>query len=426
MVVCNPKKRADFVKALKQPYHYYVIHWEGMRLISSELRKLRWFHIIADEVHRIKNRKVQTTHALKSLYADEKTGCSGTPADDMPMDLWSILNWLWPKYYTSYWRFVKHYAVYETETNWGNGQTYQKFVGVQNARSLHDEMAPWFVRRRKEDVLKDLPEKTYTDVWVDLHPKQRRAYNEMRDDMITWVENNKDKSLPVMAAVVVAQLTRLQQFALGYMEGEQTTRRVRDKETGKVSVEPWVHWTISDPSSKLDAVMEIIKDNPSKQFVIFSQFKSVLNLLGKRLTKAKIPHGLYTGDVKKSDRDKLVRDFQAGKVRIFMGTIAAGGEGITLTASDTVIFLDRSWKPSKNRQAEDRVHRIGQTNAVQIIDIMARDTVDLGRRQRINMKWEWIQEILGDSARVQKGEPKQQWTVNLGTVNERASITTNG
>lgn len=399
VVVCDPKRRGDFVKALRQPYHYYIIHWEGMRLIASDLNKLHWFHIIADEVHRAKNRKVRTTHALKSISTDYKTGCSGTPADDMPLDLWSILNWLWPKYYSSYWRFVKHYAVFEETTNWGTGQTFRKFAGVQNAQSLHREMEPWFVRRRKEEVLQDLPEKTYVDVWVDLHPKQRKAYDQMQQDMIAWVEGNKDKPLPVMAAVVIAQLTRLQQFALGYIYFDETT--------GK--------WSVGDPSSKLDAVMEIIKDNPNEQFVVFSQFKSILKMLGKRLEAAKIPHGLYTGDVKTKDRDKLIDDFQAGEVRVFLGTIAAGGEGITLTASSTEIFLDRSWKPSKNRQAEDRCHRIGQKNAVTIIDIMARNTVDLGRRQRVNMKWAWIQEILGDAKRVQE-EERQSWDLDLSDV----------
>jgi SWI/SNF-related matrix-associated actin-dependent regulator 1 of chromatin subfamily A len=97
-----------------------------------------------------------------------------------------------------------------------------------------------------------------------------------------------------------------------------------------------------------------------------------------------------------------------------MGTIAAGGEGITLTAASTVVFLDRSWKPSKNRQAEDRCHRIGQKDTVNIIDIMAKDTVDLGRRQRINMKWSWIKEILGDSKKVQK--EAESWALDLSSV----------
>jgi len=432
VVVCDPKRRGDFLHELKKPpsrrAHYFIVHYEAMRLMVSELKKYTWFHIIADECHRIKNRKAQVTNALKALTAEKKTGCSGTPADDRPMDLWSVLNWLWPTVYRSYWKFDKHYCVYETETNWGTGGAFRKFAGVQNAQSLHKEMEPWFIRRLKEDVIKDLPDKIYTDVWVDLDPKQRRAYNQMRDDMITWIEQ-QDKLVPLPAAVVVAQLTRLQQFALGYMETYTVERHVKEKHIperhriDKVTGEPYVipakvikahivkedKWRISDPSAKIDALMSILEDNPNQQVVVFSQFKSVLHLLGKRLEKAKIPHGLYTGDQNKQERDKLIDDFQAGKVRVFAGSIAAGGEGITLTAASIVVFLDRSWKPSKNRQAEDRLHRIGQKNAVQVIDIMARNTVDLGRRQRLIQKWQWIREILGDSKKVQK--EAESWTI---------------
>ena len=384
----DPKSRGKFVRALKDPkVQFYVLHYEGLRILAQELQKVEWLHIIADEVHRVKNRKAQATRALKSLKAKYKTGLSGTPADDKPEDLWSIINWLWPKYYSSYWKFIGHYCLYDTEQNWGNGQAYRKFVGVQNAQSLHNEMEPWFVRRLKDQVLTDLPDKYYTDVWVDLHPQQRRAYEQMKNDMIAWLDN-QDQSTPVVAPVVIAQLCRLQQFALGYMSWDESAER----------------YLISDPSAKLDALMSILEDNPNEQVVVFSQFKSILTLLSRRLAKAKIPHGLYTGDMKKQERDKVVADFQKGKLRVFAGTIAAGGEGITLTSASTMVFLDRSWKPTANRQAEDRLHRIGQKNAVQIIDIMAKDTVDLGRRQRIQQKWTWIRDILGDAGRVQQAE----------------------
>lgn len=88
--------------------------------------------------------------------------------------------------------------------------------------------------------------------------------------------------------------------------------------------------------------------------------------------------------------------FQRGETRVFAGTIQAGGVGITLTAASTVVFLDRNWSPALNLQAEDRLHRIGQAESVQVIDIMARDTVDLGRHAVIEMKKGWIQQLLGD------------------------------
>jgi SNF2 family DNA or RNA helicase len=365
------------VKALKDPnVHYYIVHWNVLRLMP-ELRQVQWFHVIADEVHRAKNRKAQVTKSLKLIRAARKTALSGTPADDKPEDLWSIINWLWPKYYTSYWKFIRRHCLYEDAKTHEGGQTYRKFLGVANVDELHREMAPWYIRRLKEDVLEDLPDKYYSDRWVTLDPKQRSAYEKMKKDMIAWVEGHSGEEVPLVAPVVIAQLTRLQQFAVAYMQPGENDK-----------------FMMSEPSAKLDSLMDLIEDNDDQQLVVFSQFKSILTLFARRLDKRKISYGLYTGDTK--NRHLIVDDFQKGNRQIFAGTIAAGGEGITLTAASTMIFLDRSWKPTMNRQAEDREHRIGQTNGVHIIDLMARDTVDLGRRQRLEQKWDFIKAILGD------------------------------
>jgi SWI/SNF-related matrix-associated actin-dependent regulator 1 of chromatin subfamily A len=146
----------------------------------------------------------------------------------------------------------------------------------------------------------------------------------------------------------------------------------------------------------VDALVQILEDNPDEPIVVFSASKQAIGLAAKRLTKLGIGFVSITGDTPGVDRGGIVQSFQSGSVRVFLGTIGAGGEGITLTASSTVIFLDRDWSPAKNAQAEDRLHRIGQLNAVQIIDIMARDTVDLGKDQKLKLKIAWIRKILGD------------------------------
>jgi SNF2 family DNA or RNA helicase len=141
--------------------------------------------------------------------------------------------------------------------------------------------------------------------------------------------------------------------------------------------------------------MEVL-DETDGQVVVFSRFKQLVRLVGKRLQRAGISYGMLTGDTPQEDRGKLVKRFQRGELRVFVGSIAAGGVGITLHASSTVVFLDRDWSPALNSQAEDRLHRIGQKSAVQVIDIMARNTVDLGKMQRLELKKEWIRRILGD------------------------------
>lgn len=369
--VINPKRRHDFLSAGAD---VYIMHWEAVRLIP-ELIKKPWCHIIADEAHRAKNRKAQQTKALKRVPGQFRTAVTGTPLINRPDELWSILNWLYPKAFTSYWRFFNRYV--DSEIDYAQGGQYRKIKGPKNEAELQEMMSDFCVRRLKKDVLKDLPDKYYTSIWVDLTPSQRRSYDEMKKEMIAWVGANRDQAL--IAPVVIAQLTRLQQFALASVELEADG-----------------HAVLSEPSSKVDALMQILEDNPDEQVVVFTQFTGMIKLVEARLKKKGISYGLLTGDVSQQQRAENVRAFQEGKTNVFLGTIAAGGVGITLTAASTVIFLDRSWSPALNQQAEDRLHRHGQTNAVQVVDIMARGTVDLGRKQRLELKWEWIRKVLGD------------------------------
>jgi SNF2 family DNA or RNA helicase len=403
-------RRESFVKKMMSARSegYFVVNWEFLRLELIKLKKVYFLNIIADECHRAKNRKSQQTRALKQLRTVYKTGMSGTPADNRPDDLWSILNWLWPNYYTSYWAFVKAYCDYEdvVDPRTGEDKGYKKFVGVnpETISNLHKEMKPWFVRHLKEDVLPDLPDKYYSRRWVDLDPKQRKAYDQMRKTMIAWVEEHEEElESPVIANAVVSQLVRLQQYANAYLipkldsNGNQVIKLVKKKDKdGNVEIREVPQYDAIDPSSKLDAVMELLEDRPNAQIIIWSKFKSVINLLATRLDAAQVTYGLLTGDVSQTDRTKHVQEFQSGKLRVFAGTIAAGGEGITLTAASTVVFIDREWSPSKNTQAEDRAHRIGQKSAVEVIDIMARNTVDLGKAQRVYQKGVWLKQMLGD------------------------------
>lgn len=380
VIAIDNKDRSKFLKSLEAGDNdVYIVHWQGIRLMP-ELADHKWFHIIGDEIHAIQNRKTQQTKALKLIPTIFKTGLSGTPAYDKPDDLWSILHWLYPKYWTSYWKYYEKHVLYVDN----NG--YRVTVGVNNEKELQAEMATFYMRRRKQEVMPDLPEKYYSERIVDLHPKQRRAYEQMRKDMLTWVGEHEDEA--VAAPVVIAQLTRLQQFSDAY--GQIST------DTKIIGGEPKVFMRLAEPSTKIDAVLEIV-NSTAEPIVVFSQFSQVIELLRARLDKLGISNGIFIGSTSAGDRGKIIENFQAGKLRVFAGTIAAGGVGITLTRSSTVVFIDRSWSPSQNIQAEDRLHRIGQQNAVHVIDIISRDTIDAKRIEQINMSWAWIRKLLGET-----------------------------
>lgn len=391
----NNKNRKPFIDALRNDEaDVYICHWQVLRIIAEDLKKVTWFHVIADECHALQDRKSKQSVALKSIKTWYKTGLSGTPAFDKPDDLWSILNWLYPDHWRSFWKYYQNHIEYVDY----NG--YRTVVGVKNAKKLQEEISGFYIRRRKQDVLLDLPEKYNSRVEVDLHPKQARAYEAMRKDMIAWVGEHEDE--PISAPIVIAQLTRLQQFSDAYGEIKTIQKRRRtENELERQRYGDWIGYeqevmVLAEPSTKLDAVMQLINSTVD-QLVVFSQFSQVIKLLGARLTKAKIPHGLFIGDTLSTERDQIITDFQAGRLKVFAGTIAAGGVGITLTAASTVIFIDRSWSEAMNRQAEDRLHRIGQKNAVHVIDIISRGTIDIKRRDEIEMKWSWILELLGEN-----------------------------
>ena len=409
VIELDPKNRAPFVEAVaKGTMDVYVMHWDALRLMP-ELARREWFHIIADEVHKAKSRKAQVTRALKKLKTKHKLGLSGTPGDNKPDDLWSPLNWLYPRKFTSYWGFVKQFCDFEKkETKDGFG--YFKMKGIRNEKLLQREMAPFFIRRRKEEVLDDLPEKYYDQIWVDLLPKQRKIYDDMRKKQLAWIGEEGDT--PFVAAKAVTKLMRLQQIACGSSRIDKVWKTFRNKlfdpnrpveeydpldprgtnwQFRKALVE---EYHIEEQSTKLDAVMDVV-DNTNGSIIIFTWWRDVVAMMQERLRKVDITYCSITGESSKRQRDDAVELFQAGKRQVFVGTYA-GREGIDLFRSSTEIFIDRAWNPTWNRQAEDRAHRIGQKNAVQVIDIMARNTVDLGRHQQIQQKWTWLQMMMGD------------------------------
>jgi SNF2 family DNA or RNA helicase len=408
LIRIDPKDRqASWRRFLNARGAIFFMHWEGLRLMSTRskdgpLDTIRWSHVIADEVHRIQGRKTQQTRALKRLTTERKTAMSGTPVTGHPGKFWSCLNWLEPKNveYTSYWRFYEKYVNYEIEYPSG----YHKILGPKNEAELRERIDPYYVRHLKAeqchpehpDGVWDGPGKYYTQEWVELDAKQRKAYQQMEADMIAWVGEHEDE--PLVASIAVVQMMRLQQFAVAYAQP-----------TGELNKNGYPIIRLHEPSTKLDRAMQIIEDNPTEPVVIWSQFKQLIYLLEERCKKAKIDILLYTGDNRKAtngveERDRNVQTFAAGGARVFAGTISAGGVGVDglQASSSTMIFMDRTWMEWANKQAEDRLWRDGQKNAVQIIDIMAHNTVDLGRHQTLGTTWGWIKSLLDGPGRVQE------------------------
>lgn len=411
ILVINPGDRTDFDRELSSGalnYDYYVLHYPALTLCPF-FEKIQigrnahvWDHIIADEVHLIKGRKTARTMALKRQKARKRTALSGTPADDKPMDIWSVLNWLDKKEFSSYWHFFDEYIEYESKLNFKTKTGYREITGTRNMDKYHAKVAPFYIRRTLHDVRGDMPPKTHSEIWVDLSKRQAKDYRQMLEFQ-TALLGKYDEELVVEWWIAVHQ--RLQQMTLGtvleldwkifnaFWERHANT----DPEDLPKHVPTGPKLVLGEPSPKLDSVMEKIEEAiyGGESIVVFSQYKEVVRMVAERCRKAKVRTGVYHGGITSQvKRDAAVADFQSGKVPVFVGTIGAAGTSITLTHAHTLIFTDRHWNPSINRQAEDRIWRFDTQEPCNIVDIRARDTVDEDKLERIWEKGKQVDAIV--------------------------------
>jgi SNF2 family DNA or RNA helicase len=375
--VVEPLKRERFVSALASGGHqYHVMNWDAVDRLQDSLTKVPWLHIIGDEVHRIKGRATKRTVATKRIKAQYRTGLTGTPADNKPDDFWSVLNWLYRQEFSSYWKFVNRYC--ETFSHPGG---YHIITGVKNIPELRRRIKPWYRRRYLRDVAhhmaKRMPDMV---IEVDLTPEQRRLYNKMYEDGLAELKTLYGETDILLSPHGATTRLRLQQFAIG--TPSMGTRFQRGKDRDFV--------ILQEPSAKVDAVVDWMTDGYEK-VVIGTQFKASVDLMCNKLSRLGIEYVSITGDSAVADREHSINRFHYDdSVRAFVATIGSSREAIDLTAARTVIFLDRAENPTWNDQFIGRVDRLSQTLPVQVIDIVARDTVEYERRQGIDEKASWL------------------------------------
>lgn len=340
---------------------YFITNWETLAQTKRlPFENCVWDVVVADEVHKIKNRKAKTTRALKQITNTKKRkvrkiGLSGTPFINSADELWSILNWFDPKRWSSYWKFVETYMVMENRP-WGKQIVGQKYGG----KLLEADIRPWMLRRLKSDVLKELPDKQYQHIWTEISKLQYDLYMSMKRDF--FIEYG---DVEIDASGLLDQLIRFQQLIVS-----------------PAVLDP----SLPDESPRLDAVEEYVV-NYGKPVVVFSRFVATIHLLEQRFQKVGIPTWSIYGDVSSQDRADRVHAFQAHNgPGVMLCTIAAGGVGITLHNASTILFVDRDWSPAINGQAEDRVHRFGQKNAVNVVTFGIPGTVDTRVIQVLNTK----------------------------------------
>lgn len=249
-------------------------------------------------------------------------------------------------------------------------------------------------RVSKQDVLKDLPDKTYQTRVVTLPPAYRRSYNEMEEDMLAHLPDS-DEPLPVMSTL--AQLTRLTQLASSACDVE-VTYVLDEKEDSLTFGEEIPHYTVTmrDPSWKVDELMAVIEESDGEPIITTSPHAQLVKLAGARAEKAGYRTGYIVGGQSAKARTAVRHAFQNGELDLLCVTTSAGGVGLTLTRAHTMVVLERPFAFWQADQMEDRIHRRGQEGQVTIIDIVASDTVESRVRETLKDKAGQLSELVRD------------------------------
>lgn len=350
---------------------------------QRELNAIDFKAVVADEIHRSKDPKSKQTRALWSATgnADIRFALTGTPIANNVVDLWSILHWLSPKDWPSKTKWIER--MIDTMLNAFGGML---VLGVKP--HMQDEfyrtINPYMRRMLKQKVLPWLPEVINDRRDVEMSSKQKKAYEQMRDLMLAELESGEVLTAPS----ILTQTTRLNQFANSFATMEL------NEITGELKA------VLAEPSCKVDALMSDISsgDFGDDSVAVCAVSKQLINLLSAAMTKAKIEHGLITGDQDEDERQKAIDDFQSGKTKFILFTAQAGGVGVTLTAARRLVMLQRPWSLVDHKQAMDRVHRIGSEihDSVIITDYVTEGTIEERVIQVLETKGANFEEVVRD------------------------------
>lgn len=343
-----------------------------------QLFDIQWEHKIIDEFHKcgLTNTSTATAKAMNDIPATKAMGLSGTPIGGKPIKLYGILHFLRPKEFSSKWNFADSWL---TVTDNGYG----KVIGdIRKDRedAFFQMLSRFMVRRTKLEVLKQLPPKQYSSIYIPLGDcvEQAEQYEEF-EEMAAIKIGEEDLS----ATSILAEYTRLKQFAGAAQDVERKTRERKDNEL----VDQLVLHPRLGLSNKLPQVERILNElgidpNPEdvagdEQVVIFSQFSELVDMVTTYLRGKGYPADKLTGNTTRARRTALVKEFQGDDpLRVLVMTTTAGGVSITLDKASTVIFLDETWVPDDQEQAEDRVHRGSRFHQVMVHYLRSKGSIE--------------------------------------------------
>lgn len=321
-----------------------------LRRDSSDYAALRFSCCFLDEAQQIKNPNSLTAQCVRRIKAAQRFALTGTPMENSLTELWSIFQFIMPGYLQSQKKFMQKYG--------RTGDTVEPEMPEDGAALLAAKVRPFILRRLKEEVLCELPPKIEHRFLSELTREQKKLYlaylERLRDETRECIQ---DEGFNRSRIQILAGLTRLRQICchpalfVNNYRGE---------------------------SAKLLQLQELLREavDSGHRILLFSQFTGMLQLIKAMLDREGYRYFYLDGSVKTGDRLQMVDSFNGGEAEIFLISLKAGGTGLNLTGADIVVQYDLWWNPAVEEQAAGRAHRIGQKKVVQVIRLLAKDTIE--------------------------------------------------
>ncbi|KAB8287080.1 helicase [Bifidobacterium ramosum] len=375
-----------------------VTSYDLLRRDIDDYAGLAFYCMTLDEAQYIKNAATKAAKAVRSIAAAHRFALTGTPIENRLSELWSIFDFLMPGMLGSYAHFRERFEMPILSGDESAQRKLQSFVG------------PFILRRLKSQVLKDLPDKIENVITVQLAGEQRKLYAALEQQLRSAILKQKPADFNTGKIQILAQLTKLRQVccdprllydnagradavdgANGGRIVEQAVEQGAEQgaeQSVKQAVEqgdmlaqssvkqPVKHGKVS--SAKLDAIAELVDScrDAGRKMLIFSQFTSYLDLIAERLRANGVAYDVITGATPKKRRLELVDQFNRDETPVFLISLKAGNTGLNLTGACVVVHADPWWNAAAQNQATDRAHRIGQTQDVNVYQIVAKDTIE--------------------------------------------------
>ncbi len=352
--------------------HNIIITTYGtLRSDIQVLLKMNFDYVVLDESQAIKNPASKVTKAASLLNAKNRLCMSGTPLQNNTFDIFAQMNFLNPGLLGNMEFFRNEFAT-----------PIDKFGEQEQKEHLRKLLFPFILRRTKEQVAKDLPDKTETILFCEMETEQRKVYEAYRNSYREKILGTIDQQ-----GIGKSQLTILQ--------GLMKLRQICDSPAILNEDEKYPNHSI-----KLDELAREIEENiGDHKALIFSQFLGMLALIKKKLIEDGIPFEYFDGSTSAPDREKAIQNFQNNdECRVFLISLKAGGVGLNLTAADYVYIVDPWWNPAVEQQAIDRTHRIGQTKNIFAYRMICIDTIEDKILQLQEKKRKLASELIADDA----------------------------